>query len=489
MSVRRKYSLPGCTLILEGVAADTDERRPTISAVVNAECHIHGQGHILSGGQGFLRQLVETLSAYSQSLLSSIEPLVPEGHIRIEPIAPLQHRLTISDPGLDAPVSLELTTLQLFDLIESLDQMLSDTRTLPDWSLDLQPLTRHQARLDPPIAERATPVAVGASGLAIAALAMFFMPVPEVRRPEEPVPVSTEATTEDSTGIEPPDDDDPDAIEPPLGPDGSGAASFEGADDSDEAADLDGETGETDEADSTDSAEAAADGLGELGELGETITDSDRLYALSIKLDRELTQNWGEDAEPSSDREYRVNVGQDGAIVGFISSNAAAETYLDSTPLPDLLYVPANAERADAEARAEFRVVFSESGTIEVSPWDGYEREPNAAPSLTEADIVEARLDALSDDLYEIFPEDPGIDRELEYRLGVTPDGVLAQWEPLTGDARTFYDETPLPELYEPSAAIATDEAGVTLAPLVEFRVVFTPSGTIEIAPWFGLPE
>jgi len=481
MSVRRKYSLPGCTLILEGVATDADARRPTISAVVNAECQIRGQSQILAGGQGFLRQLVETLSAYSQSLLSGIEPIVPDGHISLAPIAPLQHRLTISDPGLESPVALDLTTLQLFDLLESLDQMLADARTLPDWSLDLKPLTRHQARLDPPIAERVTPVAIGASGLAIAALALFFLPVPEVRRPEEPVPVTTEATDagEEAAGSAPPDEDEPEPLDRPIA-DPDAVLSEDDAIAEDEAAEDEAVEDETDE----DEAAAALETDAE----PERITDSDRLYALNVKLDRDLTDNWDADREPDGDREYRVSVGQDGAIVGYISSSDSAEAYLDSTPLPDLLYVPADAGRAAIDARAEFRVVFSDTGTVEVSPWDGYRREPNAAPSLTEADIVETQLETLSGKLYDIFPKEPSFDRTLEYRLGVTTDGVLAKWEPLTGDARAFYGETPLPDLYDPAAAIATDADGVTLAPLVEFRVVFKPNGTIEIAPWFGMP-
>jgi hypothetical protein len=69
----------------------------------------------------------------------------------------------------------------------------------------------------------------------------------------------------------------------------------------------------------------------------------------------------------------------------------------------------------------------------------------------------------------------------------MTADGTLAQVEPLTADARNLYGETPLPDLYDPAAAIAVSDDRVTLMPLVEFRVVFKPNGIIEIAPWYGM--
>lgn len=502
MSVRRKYSLPGCTLILEGVTTEATGRRPTISAVVNAECHILGQAQILAGGQGFLQQLTETLSAYTQSILSGIVPVVPESHIAIEPLPPLQHRLTITDPGLEAPVSLDLSTLQLFDLLESLDQMLADARTLPGWSLDLKPLTRHQARLDPPIVTRAAPAAIGFSSLAVAALALFFLPIPEVRRPTEPIPVSADElvqTTDanETAGSAPPQDRESDEIDP----DGDTAE----ADAAQLSSSADEENDSTDRADSTsedtdepeDDTKAAADARSQRSSTPdadadsdiepEIISDSDQLYALNLKLDQDLSANWDSDDAPPADREYRVSVGRDGAIIGYIGRSAGSESYVDSTPLPDLLYVPAQAGSAQVEAKADFRVVFADSGTIEVSPWNGYATTPSDPPSLTDATTVTQSLDDLSDVLYDNFKDDPSFDRSLAYRLGVTAEGTLAQVEPLTGDARNLYGETPLPDLYDPAAAIDVSDDRVRLSPLVEFRVVFKPNGVIEIAPWYGI--
>lgn len=508
MSVRRKYSLPGCTLILEGVTTENTGRRPTISAVVNAECHILGQSQILAGGQGFLQQLTETVSAYTQSLLSSIVPIVPTGHIAIEPLPPLQHRLTITDPGLDAPVSLELTTLQLFDLVESLDQMLADARTLPSWTLDLKPLTRHQARLDPPLVEQATPAAIGVSSLAITALALFFMPIPEVRRPTEPLPVSADeqAATEagQTTGSTPPIDPETQPKESetdvdPLKTDSLKPEQTKKKTREESAADTDANTKTTTKSKATtqaktkdnqaDSSQAKSKSSATTDKPSEPeiITDSDQLYALHLKLDQDLSAAWNSDSAPSNDQEYRVSVGRDGAIIGYIGRSSGAESYVDSTPLPDQLYVPAEAGNAQVEAQADFRVVFSDSGTIEVSPWDGYPKEPSDPPSLTDAATVERSMDDLSDMLYDKFGDEPSFDRELAYRVGVTTEGTLAEVESLTGDASRFYGETPLPDLFDPAAALKVEDERVALTPLVEFRIVFKPSGVIEIAPWYGL--
>lgn len=484
MSVRRKYSLPGCTLILEGVTTETGGRRPTISAVVNAECHLLGHSQILAGGQGFLQQLTETLSAYTQSLLSGIVPVIPEGHIAIEPLPPLQHRLTITDPGLEAPVSLDLSTLQLFDLLESLDQMLADARTLPGWSLDLKPLTRHQARLDPPITERATPAAIGLSSLAVAAAALFFLPIPEVRRPTEPTPVSAEeqaqtTTADEAAGSAPPTDQA--AATTGTSDRANGQTDSTAANkpkDSNASATKPKATETKTKSPTTETNSTAKPAV---------ISDSDQLYALSLKLDQDLSTNWDTDQAPTGDREYRVSVGQDGAIIGYIGRNEGAESYVDSTPLPDLLYVPTEGGSAKVEAQADFRVVFADSGTIEVSPWNGYAKTPSAPPSLTDTSTVTQSLDDLSTTLYDNFKDEPSFDRALAYRLGMTADGTLAQVEPLTADARNLYGETPLPDLYDPAAAIAVSDDRVTLMPLVEFRVVFKPNGIIEIAPWYGM--
>lgn len=58
MNIQRKYSLPNCTLLLEGLsdvtrAAHFQELRPELSILVNAECYLSNYNQPISGGREF----------------------------------------------------------------------------------------------------------------------------------------------------------------------------------------------------------------------------------------------------------------------------------------------------------------------------------------------------------------------------------------------------------------------------------------------------
>lgn len=60
MNIQRKYSLPNCTLLLEGLsdasrAAHFQEMRPELSILVNAECYLSSYNQPLVGGREFLK--------------------------------------------------------------------------------------------------------------------------------------------------------------------------------------------------------------------------------------------------------------------------------------------------------------------------------------------------------------------------------------------------------------------------------------------------
>jgi len=520
MSVRRKYSLPGCTLILEGLTTPgtsaSGTNRPLISAIVNAEVQFVGQPQTLMGGQALLQDLIETINGYAQSFLSGLPNLTPPRAVQLEPIGEQRHRLTVQPEVLDTathtqPVAIELTTLQLFDLLESLDQMLADQRTLPDWSLQLQPLTRHQASTEEPIVKRAAPAALGVSSLAIAASILFFLPIPSVRRPAEPEPTTTEqtsgsASTQNSSGTPP--QDKPNATAPTSESPTSDRVK-EGTEDTDgdastantndpigtakaQKSDQEGdrsnpqtpETGKRETAETTQTAELDLDAVPE-------ITDPDRLYALEFKVKQDLLEAWGRDNQPEQDLSYRVSIGQDGAILGYRSLNAASESAANTTPLKELVYVPTEGGRAEVERLADFRVIFTSRGSVQVSPWDGYTKDPSAPPSITNASAVEPMLDQARELLYDQWQTEPTaeptFDQNLEYRVGFTSDGTIAKVEPQNSAASRYYDAVPLDELYEPDAAITMKEGAVALVPLIELRVVFTPRGVIEISPWYAV--
>ncbi|HEY9672257.1 MAG TPA: DUF4335 domain-containing protein, partial [Waterburya sp.] len=78
MTIRRQYSLPNCTLILEGLsdAPPTSggqiDARPLMTMLVSAECHFSGIAQPLSGGRDFLESLVRAVSRYAQEFLSQV---------------------------------------------------------------------------------------------------------------------------------------------------------------------------------------------------------------------------------------------------------------------------------------------------------------------------------------------------------------------------------------------------------------------------------
>lgn len=60
MTIQRKYSLPNCTLLLEGLTESTNgapvnDMRPVLSILVNSECHLSHAKQPLIGGRDFLK--------------------------------------------------------------------------------------------------------------------------------------------------------------------------------------------------------------------------------------------------------------------------------------------------------------------------------------------------------------------------------------------------------------------------------------------------
>lgn len=142
MNIQRKYSLPNCTLLLEGLsdvtrAAHFQEMRPELSILVNAECYLSGYNQPLTGGREFFESLVRAVSGYAQEFLSSVPN--PQAHnqeselVEFQKIDSNRHRLIIhsegSPEGFDhsnnskrPPIEIDLNTVQLFDLVEAVDQ-------------------------------------------------------------------------------------------------------------------------------------------------------------------------------------------------------------------------------------------------------------------------------------------------------------------------------------------------------------------------------
>jgi hypothetical protein len=207
MNLKRQYNLPNCTLIVEGLsegltATNASDSQSTLSIVTNAECHLIGTNKVLQGGRTFLENLARAVSGYAQEHLSGVrrpQEITPgDDRIYLEKVSDTYHRLVWYPPSdlnlSERPVSIELSTVQLFDLVEAIDQFYTDRRTLPDIGLTLQPLARRYRQRDEPIARKAVPLAVGLSSLAVFAAAFYSLPIPEVRKPDPNPQVSPTQT-------------------------------------------------------------------------------------------------------------------------------------------------------------------------------------------------------------------------------------------------------------------------------------------------------
>lgn len=219
MPVLRQYSLPYCTLILEGLTNQptvTDALgRPTLDILVRFECHLMNQKTALQGGRDLLDGLLAATGDSVQTWLSGVK------HRHLKPVngEAAEVALTQMDQNafkLVVPQSLllgsvnsaetsvtesghlelELPLVQVFDLVEALDQLVADSQTLPGLNWQPAPLSRRQAAAGESVLKQTGSALVGVSSLAAAAALLFMVPVPEVRRPTpSPTPLETPAPT------------------------------------------------------------------------------------------------------------------------------------------------------------------------------------------------------------------------------------------------------------------------------------------------------
>ena len=208
MNTKRQYSLPNCNLILEGLEDDDLQNvdildgKPPMSILINAECHLLKSNQKLSGGSVFLANLSRAVSKYAQEFLSGLPQAVDNSleypQIAIAPVVEHNlHRLTFEpepESG-EAKIEVDLSTVELFDLVDAVDRFYLDRSTLPDMTLELQSVSKRYRKPEQPLTERLTPVAVGFTSLAVAAGALFLIPPPEIAPPES-APVAPVIETE-----------------------------------------------------------------------------------------------------------------------------------------------------------------------------------------------------------------------------------------------------------------------------------------------------
>ncbi len=463
MTIKRQYSLPNCTLILEGLSNEItptgqSNSRPLISIATNAECRFSHSPYFLTGGRDFLENLVKSVSAYAQELLSGIrhpqtsDTSTDSVHIEKAEDNTL-HRLTWQENPQAKPVQIDLNNVQFFDLLEAVDQFLTDSRTLPDLSLQLQPISRRYRQADEPLTQRTAPLAVGIGSLALAGAALFFTPIPKVTEPE---PIKQSQSQEET----------------PKTSETSEIATEEPS------------------SEKTSSEELEPEEIEALLSEAQPITDATEIGYIQDKLYKNIYEEWEDRNEVDRNLEYRVSATQDGSIVAFEPVEGTSKQAQKKTPLPELVYTPTSDTIANREEIAEFRVVFTDNGILQISSWDGREEELSFGPEITDKDTLRDLVPEVKEKIIDAWSEEEtSFSRDLVYRVGVTEDGIIAHYEAENQSAWDFADETPLPKLTKPKAAGIGTRRGESLVPkkeLGQFKVVFTTNGVVQVSPWRG---
>lgn len=495
MTLQRQYSLPNCTLILEGLSDSAGfgqaELRPVMSLLINAECHLPGQDKPLIGGREFFESLVTAVSLYAQEFLSSVH--LPRhtysdrpSFVRLERLDRAHHRLIVEkDPNNphSQEHSVDLTTVQLFDLVEAIDQFVADTQTLPYWSLNLSPVPKRYARSGEPLAKQIVPASIGVSGLALAAIAFFSLPTMRVKTPECLSPGAPDCpgvvSNNQSPGASPNPTVSPSAIASPTT-----------------------QASPTPQASPNPTASPDLTQVEAALSAAPQITDTGELKTLGDRLTSQIRSRWTTQSQVNEELAYRVGVARNGDVVGFKAETQSALDRARQTPLLDLLYIPASGSTPSSEPLAQYRVVFKPQGNFEVTPIPSNSSVVPSSPTATESPVASpaaspaavavtgteltdrTTLESLQPKLYDAIDQNwkgsPPFNKDLIFRVRMKPDGSIASFQPENQPATEFAKDTPLPQLGKPIDPNAPAE------PAASFRVVFKPSGVLQINPWFG---
>jgi Domain of unknown function (DUF4335) len=205
MSINRQFSLPNCVLILEGLSnapEGTAGSRPELSVLTRFECYFAREKQALVGGLDLLEGLIAATNDCVQSWISGI-PSAPhkraDGALRLE-IKPASSGFEmtvpedllsqgVTDPAKDpekSALQLRLSAVQLFDLMEAIDQLAADRQTLPNLQTAPHSRSKKETLSGSLLIEQSAPVAIGTASVAVAAAALFFMPIPKVPQIKEP---------------------------------------------------------------------------------------------------------------------------------------------------------------------------------------------------------------------------------------------------------------------------------------------------------------
>jgi hypothetical protein len=209
MSILREYRLPNCVLRLEGLSQGSDINahggRPEMNILTRVECNFEKEKQSLVGGKDLLESLIQATNFCVQGIISGLPSLyrsysegtgvqiqdAGEGRFELKvPESLLLERENISgaeNSHNGSGVQFQLTSVQIFDLMEAIDQLISDQQTLPDLNVPLRSRSRKEVKSETSTVQKSAPFAVGTASMLVAAAGLFLMPIPKT-----PTPTQTE---------------------------------------------------------------------------------------------------------------------------------------------------------------------------------------------------------------------------------------------------------------------------------------------------------
>jgi Domain of unknown function (DUF4335) len=496
MTIRRQYSLPNCTLVLDGLsdgsASGIADSRPVMASLFNAECHFVGRDRPLFGGREFLTSLVSTVSNYAQEFLSGI------GHPK-PPTPPTDNLVSLargdrenthllhakldpsSNPDTDGkPVEVELSTVQLFDLLEAIDQFLADRRTLPDIMVPLRPVTKAVAQ---PISAQATPIGLGMASLIVASLVGYALPSPQVSKPQFNAPTPVVAPTPTKPAGTPPTP----AVSPSTAPSPTSAQPTPAVSPSTTSAPTSAQptpvVSPSTAAASSTSAQPTPSASPSIAPSltsalpatsGQTV-EATQLGFLERKLRRDLNTNWQN--RGSIKQAIAVNVGVDGngRVVSYEPVGQSLDrSTLQSTPLAKIA-----TRKPTAEAVGKFSIVFNPTGTLEIKPETSTTGTMTLGKSIDDPKLTATLGKQLQTQLQQsVITKRAALRQNLNYRVALDKNGNISDYEPQDALAATNESKTPLPQSVRFDPQVATSQA-----PLAQYNVVFLPNGKVQVKP------
>lgn len=199
--IQRSYSLPSCTLLVEGISTGGE----VLSIVTSFGCRFNHHPEPIIGGLELLKAMVTVVGAYAQSLTSNNPATNADAQVQITPEGKHFHVLSVllnqSDANNPQQMQVKLNTIQLFDLMESLDRLCCDPTTLPEVNLLTQAAAQRSNSL---LSGQAIPAIAGVFSLAIAATVLYLIPTPKPDpKPSQPIPQQTQPLPKPTPTVSP----------------------------------------------------------------------------------------------------------------------------------------------------------------------------------------------------------------------------------------------------------------------------------------------